>query len=607
MNIDIGSFAYGGIVLTGGNTPSWGTALGQSHPDYKFTYPGAENILIGMMYCSIPLQYVSLPLGKGGRVNIASEIPECQLASLFKKVYINEIKIDYPFIMVLIREESASHTGRRTIKYSDKTAYNDGISHYNNQQFVNHARLKLGLADEACWFIYNIEIRNQDELHMYAAIVDANNSVDYPDSQTRRKKWLDLLEIELKKQSQAYTRVQYDFCEDKPLQQIYYGAPGTGKSNIIKETTEKAEKEGRVFRTTFHPDSDYSTFVGCYKPTKAISKRLQRMNLSLEDLAKELGSYYSNEEFGKIGGIQKFCFEYYPYIDGEYMSVNVTKLLELAGVPKDYNVEINKYIKFCHLLPKQDPDKITYEFVPQAFTNAYVKAWNTDENVYLIIEEINRGNCAQIFGDLFQLLDRKNGISEYPIDADNDLGNYLMKELADSTREDFPVGVKEGKKLVLPSNLYIWATMNTSDQSLFPIDSAFKRRWDWQYMPIENAGKDWKIEVNGHEYDWYLFLEAINKEVLELTHSEDKQLGYFFAKAVDGKIDAKTLVNKVYFYLWTDVFKDYEYESLKAFKKAGSNDAIAFKNFFHGGGVDEVMAEQVLINLELNKPQESAE
>jgi hypothetical protein len=369
----------------------------------------------------------------------------------------------------------------------------------------------------------------------------------------------------------------------------------------------EAEKNDRVFRTTFHPDSDYSTFVGCYKPTKAISKRLQRMNLSLEDLAKELGSYYTNEEFGKIGGIQKFCFEYYPYIDGEYMSVNVTKLLELAGVPKDYNVEINKYIKFCHLLPKQDPDKITYEFVPQAFTNAYVKAWNTDENVYLIIEEINRGNCAQIFGDLFQLLDRKNGISEYPIDADNDLGNYLMKELADSTREDFPVGVKEGKKLVFPSNLYIWATMNTSDQSLFPIDSAFKRRWDWQYMPIENAGKDWKIEVNGHEYDWYLFLEAINKEVLELTHSEDKQLGYFFAKAVDGKIDAKTLVNKVYFYLWTDVFKDYEYESLKAFKKAGSNEAIAFKDFFHGGGVDEVMAEQVLINLELNKPQESAE
>ena len=161
--------------------------------------------------------------------------------------------------------------------------------------------------------------------------------------------------------------------------------------------------------------------------------------------------------------------------------------------------------------------------------------------------------------------------------------------------------------LKLPKNLHIWATMNTSDQSLFPIDSAFKRRWDWVYMPIENAGKNWIIEVNNHEYDWYTFIDAINKEVLALTHSEDKQLGYFFAKAENNKIDAKTLVNKVYFYLWTDVFKDYDFESLKSFKKVGSNEAIAFKDFFKNGKVDEEMAEQVLINLELNKTKEAAE
>jgi len=213
---------------------------------------------------------------------------------------------------------------------------------------------------------------------------------------------------------------------------------------------------------------------------------------------------------------------------------------------------------------------------------------------------------------LFQLLDRgDNGKSEYPIDADTDLGNYIAKELESGNRTDFPDGVKDGKKLVLPQNLYIWATMNTSDQSLFPIDSAFKRRWDWKYMPIEDAGKKWKIKVNGNEYDWYQFLEAINKEVFMLTHSEDKQLGYFFAKANnDGFIDAEKLVNKVYFYLWTDVFKDYDYESQKAFRKPNSNDPIAFKNFFEdlkdSEKVNEGMAEQVLINLELerqNKPQ----
>ena len=389
--------------------------------------------------------------------------------------------------------------------------------------------------------------------------------------------------------------------ESISFQQIFYGAPGTGKSNTVKGETMEAEKNDRVFRTTFHPDSDYSTFVGCYKPTKAKSKRLRRMNLSLEDLAKELGSYYSNEELGKIGGIQKFCFEYYPYIDGEYMSVNVTKLLELAGVPKDYNVEINKYIKFCHLLPKQDPDKITYTFVPQAFTNAYVKAWNTDENVYLVIEEINRGNCAQIFGDLFQLLDRKNGVSEYPIEADTDLQNYLQNALVDTTRTDIPDEVKSGKKLMLPSNLYIWATMNTSDQSLFPIDSAFKRRWEWKYIKIADAHKDWKIEANGE--DWYGFICQINRIISNMTSSADKQLGYFFCQAnEDGKITTETFVSKVIFYLWNDVFKDYGFDDASLFKykevdkdgnRFGDDLDLTFPDFYDEDGnvVPDVVAQ----------------
>lgn len=370
----------------------------------------------------------------------------------------------------------------------------------------------------------------------------------------------------------------------KPIQQIFYGAPGTGKSHTINEITEQQPKEN-VYRTTFHPDSDYSTFVGCYKPTKVKTRKQKRMNLSLEDLAKELGSYYSNEELGKISGIQKFCYEYYPYIDGEYMSVNVTKLLELAGIPKDYNVEINKYVKFCHLFPKQDPTKITYEFVPQSFTKAYIRAWQTEEPVYLVIEEINRGNCAQIFGDLFQLLDRKNGVSEYPIKADNDLALYIAEKLADSTRTDIPELVKNGEELLLPSNLYIWATMNTSDQSLFPIDSAFKRRWDWKYVPIvqgydKKTGTllDWKIKVDDKEYDWWKFLQAINRHIGDITHSEDKQLGYFFCKAENGIISAETFVGKVLFYLWNDVYKDYDHSP--AFFRDENGKLIEFSEYY---------------------------
>ncbi len=328
---------------------------------------------------------------------------------------------------------------------------------------------------------------------------------------------------------------------NEPTQVIYYGAPGTGKSHTVKDYT-NALPEGNVFRTTFHPDSDYATFVGCYKPTK--------VRKAVRDMA------------GNIA-----------------LDKNKNEIYE---------------------------ESITYEFVPQAFTKAYIRAWQTEEPVFLVIEEINRGNCAQIFGDLFQLLDRENNISEYPVKPDTDLGTFIHTEFKKGgCRAKEESTVFKGEELILPANLYIWATMNTSDQSLFPIDSAFKRRWDWRYVPIENAGLDYKIKVNGHEYDWWRFLEAINDEVLELTNSEDKQLGYFFVRTSDGIIDAKMLVNKVYFYLWNDVFKDYEIDSLKAFRQENGK-AIAFKDFFKGG-FNEVLAEQVLKNLKLDEPAEQAE
>ena len=278
------------------------------------------------------------------------------------------------------------------------------------------------------------------------------------------------------------------------LQQIFYGAPGTGKSHSVKTETKAWEERGRVVRTTFHPDSDYSTFVGAYKPT---TESVQRYDIYNKPMTRD-------------------------------------------GVPVMEQI-------------------ITYEFVGQAFLQAYIDAWkNREEPEFLIIEEINRGNCAQIFGDLFQLLDRgDDGYSEYAIKADKDLQKHLSKAFKDVEIEDFP-NVKAGKELLLPNNLYIRATMNTSDQSLFPIDSAFKRRWDWKYLPISNAQLGWKIEADGMLYDWWEFLERINREIGTTTNSEDKKLGYFFCKAKEGRISAETFVGKVVFYLWNDVFKDYD-------------------------------------------------
>lgn len=329
------------------------------------------------------------------------------------------------------------------------------------------------------------------------------------------------------------------------LQQIFYGAPGTGKSHEIKKQTIGEQ----VIRTTFHPDSDYSTFVGAYKPT---TKQVPMRDVT-----------------------------------GKVIQENKEDVTE---------------------------DRIIYEFVEQAFLQAYTQAWrlyaNADDEQpqkqFLVIEEINRGNCAQIFGDLFQLLDRNDaGFSEYPIKADEDMRKQLAKAFAGITitdkstinqwydGKDVAGEVLSGEVLLLPANLFIWATMNTSDQSLFPIDSAFKRRWDWQYIPISNANKGWKIKVNGKQYDWWDFLEKMNEQINATTNSEDKKMGYFFCKAKNGIIDAKTFVGKVVFYVWNDVFKDFATEAGGIFKDE-DDSLLSFNKFYHVvNGKTEVLEDKV--------------
>lgn len=390
------------------------------------------------------------------------------------------------------------------------------------------------------------------------------------------------------------TQTPYDDGKDKhheiidissfPLQQIFYGAPGTGKSNEIKKITKDFEKEGRVFRTTFHPDSDYSTFVGAFKPSMKIADRIY----SSEELAVKLKEIKNS---GVTYPCHKFAAQYWKSLK-DLNANTIKEILTACGFTDAYTVEVAKGVAIGQdYLNKEEDGKIIYAFTPQAFARAYTAAWNTTEDVYLIIEEINRGNCAQIFGDLFQLLDRgDDGFSEYPINADNDLGKYIAKELENSIRTDFPDGVKDGKKLVLPKNLYIWATMNTSDQSLFPIDSAFKRRWEWKYVKIKNhPDKNYQIVVGEESpIPWWDFIQKINEIIASMTSSADKQLGYFFCKAdKSGNISAETFVSKVIFYLWNDVFKDYGYEDASLFRytdKEGTERDLTFPDFYDEAG-----------------------
>lgn len=349
------------------------------------------------------------------------------------------------------------------------------------------------------------------------------------------------------------------------LQQIYYGAPGTGKSKAIKDLTFGES----VIRTTFHPDSDYASFVGTYKP-----------------ITEEV--------------VLRDCY-------GKKVIDDETK-------------EVVK------------EERIAYKFIPQAFLEAYVEAWKilgSGKKQYLIIEEINRGNCAQIFGDLFQLLDRNEyGFSDYPIVADKDMQKYLEKEFAgwEITNKDeinqlygeanMVSLIMKGERLVLPSNLYIWATMNTCDQSLFPIDSAFKRRWDWKYVPIRegrdketNAPLNWYINTGDKQYNWWSFISKVNKLIGSLTNSEDKKLGYFFCKAKDGEIDADLFVSKVIFYLWNDVFKDYGFDDKDFQDEEGK--ILSFDRFYEDKNgktnVDIAIVEQFLENLGVEKASSNKE
>lgn len=418
----------------------------------------------------------------------------------------------------------------------------------------NEVKLGVSSYSKACEQMFGVELNNTDKVRVYLnnftdlIINDDAMSVNQHLSDCSMPEIYPEITIESAEDYFKYFSVELpDRVEDSPsieypFQQIFYGTPGTGKSHTINEET----KDEDVIRTTFHPDTDYSTFVGAYKPT--------------------------------------------------------TKEVELRDLSGHKVVENGEIVK---------EDRIIYEFVAQSFLQAYVSAWKkyADANEgepqkqFLVIEEINRGNCAQIFGDLFQLLDRNDyGFSDYPIKADADMKRQLQKAFAGLViaqkdkinamyqGKDIISQVLNGDILLLPNNLYIWATMNTSDQSLFPIDSAFKRRWDWTYMPISNAEKDWIIEVDGSKYDWWQFLEKINEKIGSTTNSEDKKLGYFFCKAQDGVILAKTFVGKVIFYLWNDVFKDYEFGDAIFNDEDGSK--LSFDKFYTSEGKNSKVVEK---------------
>lgn len=316
-----------------------------------------------------------------------------------------------------------------------------------------------------------------------------------------------------------------------PLNWIFFGAPGTGKSYQLNELAKKHFDEDNVRRVTFYPDYTYSQFVGGYKP------------------------------FPRLGE------------DGELAKDN-------EGNPTG---------------------EITYDFVPGPFMRTYVEAvQNPDDPHLLIIEEINRANPAAVFGDLFQLLDRKKegpdgekGRSVYDIDVPVEMKLYLQvripeylknyemgstpEEIVAFNKEDIRLKDETGR-LSIPPNMYIWATMNSADQGVFPMDTAFKRRWEFKPMGINDGAE--KVLDDGRKISeivlnptiddgdetvpaacgpivWDKLRRKINDLMKGCRVNEDKFLGPFFISPADLTDDAFVDVfkNKVLLYLFEDIGK----------------------------------------------------
>ena len=245
--------------------------------------------------------------------------------------------------------------------------------------------------------------------------------------------------------------------------------------------------------------------------------------------------YYGVPGSGKSYAISKICSD--------------ESVMERVVFHPDYS-----YSDFVgQIMPRLNKDnKLEYIFTPGPFTKIMSNAYHDPDNMYyLVIEEINRGNAPAIFGEIFQLLDRKDA-KKYPGEegeSEYGISNYdIAREVYDGDSEH-PVRI--------PSNLTLLATMNTSDQNVFTLDTAFQRRWDMRHVPNRFTDKHAEDMIEGSAINWGAFAMVVNDLVIEvnteMTGSGDKRLGAYFAKLNELKADIFS--EKVLKYLWDDAFR----------------------------------------------------
>lgn len=468
-----------------------------------------------------------------------------------KRVLIDEFKKHNVIVIGKLFEDLTGKSNDEIRKLCQETYPNENIDYKVSliNKFINEIKVDdyvlsynklkneiyLGKCISNYYFADKIDYSNADGCYKHCRDVEWLCTIKYDDLSDDTKKSFKIpqtiLEISGERKKEILDYKPKPFQADKNLNMnlIYFGAPGTGKSHLLNDDKNNLigkENETNYERVTFHPDYTYANFVGTYKPV--------------------------------------------PKDDGvSYLPVMKDDSISYVQVPNE--------------------DSISYEYVPGPFMRILVKALkNPSDPFVLIIEEINRANVAAVFGDVFQLLDRDedNNYSKFPINSSEDMKNYLKKELNGiKCIEEYLKGLlgDDFSKIRIPSNMFIWATMNSADQGVFPMDTAFKRRWDFKYLSInenESELKDIEVTLNNKNFSWNEIRRAINDELISFGINEDKLMGPFFAfKNLNENLSKKELTNefkeifknKIIMYLFEDVARARKSELFKGAQSRQKN------------------------------------
>lgn len=558
MKLDLGSVTFNMNITEGGGTPSWGTALGQN-ANYNYSVPGIEELLTSMVYCVVDTKDVFCPLGKGGQQQDNSHY---ELASLYNKIYANGIYIpSAKFVLLIVKLINGEHhVGRRTLKYNSKIKYNDELL---NEECYKKIASTLGISENGAWLIHSIHTENQDELHFDVIIADKDNTLEFQNSDERKKYILGLLKekgIELTITSDDRKRrykkwltnlgelaeatinnyVRYiDYIKEKNLTE--HDLYSVDDISILVDLINKFKSDEQYI---------YYNNKNNRNPYNALLKYIEFMKDEIiSDNANRIKDAYNMIYYGTPGCGKSYLVNK-DFNEQEYIVYRTT-----------FHPEYSNSDFIGQIIPKTEDEEIKYKFQEGPFSIALLDAIkNPNKKVCLIIEEINRGNASAIFGDIFQLLDRdSDGKSIYNI-VNEPIKKYLSEN-----------GVNIDK-ISIPSNMWIVATMNTSDQNVFTLDTAFKRRWRMhrivnKFKNDEYDKKLSKMYIPGSSYTWEQFVTEINKEIMRKNptglNSEDKQLGVYFVtenelsfEPINNNEEAvNKFIEKVLLYIWDDVAK----------------------------------------------------